>query len=229
MCRMVGLVAAYPIRVVDLLRDAPRSLRQLSNEHADGWGVAIEAGGAAGWQIHRSIACAARCPRFDAVVEGVEARVLIAHVRNKTVGEASLANTHPFQRGRFVFAHNGTVRADALVARSSAARLAEIEGGTDSERLLAFLLTRIDEAGEVGRGVAAAVRELHAIAELGAASFLLSDGGKLYAHRFGRTLFVLDRGDATLVASEPLTGEPWREIAEGGLVVIDERQLAIAA
>src|SRR5580704_9705367 len=123
MCRMFGLLAARPVRVAELLRDAPRSLRQLSLEHADGWGLAIETNG---WQVHRDTACAARCPGFDAVVEGVETRLAVAHVRKRTVGETSLANTHPFRRGRFVFAHNGTVNAATLAARSSPARLAEI-------------------------------------------------------------------------------------------------------
>jgi glutamine amidotransferase len=223
---MFGLHAAEPVGVAELLRDAPRSLRQLSTEHSDGWGVAIRHDA---WTVHRSTACAALCPQFDAVVGTLQTRLLIAHVRKKTVGPTSLANTHPFRRGDFVFAHNGTVAVAPLAARSSTARLAEIEGATDSESLFAFILTHIDEAGDVERGVAAAVRELHAIRDLGAASFLLSCGTRLYAHRLGRTLFTLARGTTTLVASEPLSAEPWVEIPERGLVAIDREPHAIAA
>jgi predicted glutamine amidotransferase len=224
MCRMFGLHAAQPVRVAELLRDAPRSLRQLSLEHADGWGVAIEM---QGWSVHRSTDCAARCSRFDAVVESLQARLMIAHVRKKTVGETALVNTHPFRRGRFVFAHNGTVSTTAL--RSSDTRLAEIEGTTDSERLFAFLLTHIDEARDIELGVAAATRELRAMPALGPASFLLSCGERLFAYRLGRALFTMVRDGATFVASEPLTGEAWREIPDGGLVVIDEQRHALAA
>src|SRR5512135_1257477 len=104
MCRMFGMVAARPVPVRELLRDAPRGLRALSLEHADGWGVAVHGGG--GWLVHRGTSCAARCERYDQVSASVEARLVIAHVRKRTVGEVSLANTHPFQRDRLVFAHN---------------------------------------------------------------------------------------------------------------------------
>jgi glutamine amidotransferase len=223
---MFGLLAAQPVKVAELLRDAPRSLRQLSLEHADGWGVAIEMDG---WRVHRSTTCAARCPRFDGIVDSVETRLIVAHVRKRTVGETSLANTHPFHRGRFVFAHNGTVCAATLAARTSVARLAEIEGGTDSERLFAFLLTQIDVAGDIERGVVAATRELCAMPVLGPASFLMSCGEQLFAFRLGRALFTLARDGATFVASEPLTDEAWREIPEGGVITIGERRHAIAA
>lgn len=231
MCRMFGLVAARPVPARELLRDAPRSLRTLSNEHPDGWGVALRTPD--DWIVHRSTECAARCARYDELVDQVATRLLVAHVRQKTVGDAKLANTHPFRRGAFVFAHNGTVRAvGELVARSSPARLAEIEGDTDSERLLAFILSRVDAAGDVERGVVAAVAELHAVhavTDVGSATFLLSCGERLYAHRFGRSLFTVVRHGAqearrtaaAIVASERLTDEAWLELPERALVAID--------
>lgn len=221
MCRMFGMVAAEPVSACELLRDAPRGMRALSHEHADGWGIAVHAHG--GWLVHRSTNCAARCARFDEVAHSVHARVVIAHVRKKTVGETTLANTHPFQRGRLVFAHNGTVRdVGALVARSSPERLAEIEGDTDSERLFAFVLTFVDALGDVGRGVAAAVRALDALGDVGTASFMLSCGSRLYAHRLGRTLYTLARGDVAMIASEPLTDEAWCEVPERALIVLGD-------
>lgn len=225
---MFGLFAARPVSARQLLRDAPRSLRELSQEHQDGWGIATRTSD--DWRVHRSISCAARCTEFGELVEHVATRLLIAHVRRKTVGATSLANTHPFQRGSFVFAHNGTVtNTAALATRTSAARLAEIAGDTDSERLFAFVLTRIDEASEIELGITTAVRELHAIAELGSATFLLSCGRALYAHRFGRPLCVLERHrghearrtEAIAIASEPLTSETWIDLAEGSLVAVD--------
>lgn len=146
---------------------------------------------------------------------------MIAHVRKKTVGETSLVNTHPFQRGEIVFAHNGTVTAvNALVARSSRAQLAQIAGDTDSERLFAFVMTFVESHG-IERGVAAAVRALHSLGEVGTASFLLSDGVRLYAHRLGRSLYTLAREGVALVASEQLTDEPWVEVPERTLIVLD--------
>ena len=225
---MFGLLAAQPVRARRLLRDAPRSLWTLAGEHRDGWGVAI--GEPGGWVVHRDTACARASAEFDAVVDSACARVVVAHVRQKTVGPISLANTHPFRRGRLVFAHNGTVTAlAALTDATSAARAAEVAGDTDSERLFAFVATQIDRAGDVERGVRAAVDALHAGGELGSLNFLLACGRQIYAHRLGRALFVLvrhgavdDRRAGTLVvASEPLTDEAWRELPERSLHVLD--------
>jgi glutamine amidotransferase len=216
---MFGLAAARPVALRDLLCEAPRSLRALSHEHRDGWGVAIRAGD--GWRVERDTATAAMCTRYLELAS-FDATLAIAHVRNKTVGDISLANTHPFCRDGFVFAHNGTVRdLAAVVARAAPERLAAIEGDTDSERLFAFVLTHIDEAGDISRGVAAAVRALHAISDVGSVNFLLSCGARLYAHRLGRSLYTLRRDDVSIVASEPLTDEPWLELAERQLVIFD--------
>src|SRR3954468_18746111 len=125
MCRMFGMVATRAISPRELLHDAPRSLRALSQEHCDGWGIAIHADD---WQLHRSTDCAARCDAYRAIAD-IEARAVIAHVRKRTVGELSIANTHPFRRGDLVFAHNGTIAPIAeLIARTSPARLAEVVG-----------------------------------------------------------------------------------------------------
>ena len=219
---MLGIVSAQPIAPRLLLRDAPRSLQALSEVHKDGWGVALRSGD--DWIVHRSTACAARCAQWGGLVDKVETQLLVAHIRQRTVGEVSLANTHPFRRGAFVFAHNGTVKA-ALPA--SAARAAEIEGATDSERLFAFVLTHVDAAGDVRRGVLAAVRALGD--DIGSASFLISDGARLFAHRLGRTLYTLARPHATIVASEQLTDEPWVEVPERALVEITSAQASVLA
>src|SRR5688500_1353863 len=122
MCRMLGLVAARPASARDLLHDAPSSLRVLSHEHADGWGAAFRIDG--DWRIERSTSCAARCTTYERLA-AIEARVVVAHIRKATVGDLALANTHPFRRGDFVFAHNGTVHAiDVIASRTSREQLA---------------------------------------------------------------------------------------------------------
>jgi len=101
--------------------------------------------------------------------------------------------------------------------------------------------------------ISRALRDLHARPKLGACNFLLSNGRTLYAHRSGRTLFLLERrpGDAVrierassetgavvetawsparqavLIASERITDEPWREVAEGALLRVDRLPLPV--
>lgn len=257
MCRLLGIVASESTEFRILLREAPRSLAALSEVHRDGWGLAIYDDDA--WKLHKGIDCAKKDDRFHALAVGSRGALMIAHIRQKTVGATSLQNTHPFQRGRWIFAHNGTVKdIDYLRARTSSARLAEIAGETDSELLFAFFLTRLDDAKLTEREAAAgtdeviagSARELRAREGFGAFNFLLSDGQTTYAHRFGRSLFVLERGpndavrrqrqsaDGTVVetpwsarrhaffvASERLTDEPWEEVDEGTLMRVDRRPL----
>lgn len=221
MCRMVGVVAERPVAMRALLRDGLRNLSALSVEHPDGWGVATKHGD--GWRIDKGTGCAAECGRYRATAERIEATLAIAHVRKKTVGGTSLVNTHPFRRGPFVLAHNGTIdEAGALRGATDPAHVATVAGQTDSEQLLAFLTTRIERAGEVVAGLLDGIRMLGQLGGRAAATFLFSDGERLFAYRQGRSLYALarDRGSRTravAIASEPLTGEDWRELPERGL------------
>lgn len=201
MCRLLGIVANERTHFRLCLHEAPRSLAKLSQEHPHGWGVAIYSPGQ-GWSVQKRTDSAHLDDQFHDMAAESYGDVLIAHVRKRTMGPISLRNTHPFQRGRWVFAHNGTLRdLDFLSARTSPQRRAEIEGDTDSERLFAFLLTALDEAGAADApaspvtdaALLGAVRAVRARPGLGASNFLLSDGDTCYVHRAGRTLFLLER------------------------------------
>jgi predicted glutamine amidotransferase len=225
MCRMFGMAARTALSLDEWLLDGPRSLRTLSAEHADGWGIAVHAGD---WRLERDTACAARSQRFDAVARQA-GRIAIAHVRKATVGALRLANTHPFRRGDHVLAHNGTITAVTTLLARTAPEHRCFDGDTDSERLFAFVRTHVDEAGDAERGVTAAVGTLRTIGELGSANFLFATPTQLFAYRAGRSLWTLVRADATLIASEPVTDEPWREVAEGALVIADAFGIAALA
>ncbi len=221
MCRMVGVVAERPLKLRAVLLDGARSLRGLSPEHPDGWGVAARVGES--WKVEKGLACAARCDRHTETVSTLETSLAIAHVRKATVGSIGWDNTHPFVRGDFVLAHNGTVRDLApLTARTAPEHTAAVRGDTDSERVFAFVLTCIDDTGDFGRGMRAAVRLLGEL-EKSSVTLLVSDGASLFAYRRGRSLYALARGrgarvPAAFFASEPVTDEPWLEVPEGALV-----------
>lgn len=264
MCRLVGILASEVTQFGLCLTGAPRSLASLSREHPDGWGIAsFDASGApaprarASWRIDKGTKRAHADERFHQIAARSAGHALVAHIRQKTVGTTRLENTHPFERDGWIFAHNGTVTdVEALRRSASAQRLAEVTGDTDSEVLFAHFLTKLDEAGltyETGEDarraatsvVAEAARRLRE-AKIGAFNFLLSDGLTCFAHRFGRSLFLLERSPAdpvrerrevtagatlvtkwsqrrhaVLIASERLTDEPWTEIPDGALLRVD--------
>jgi predicted glutamine amidotransferase len=255
MCRLLGIAASEPTEFRIVLREAPRSLAALSREHPDGWGIAVFDACAGRWQVDRGVVCAGDDERFHRLAIGTRGELLVSHIRQKTIGDTSLVNTHPFVRGRWIFAHNGTVKdVDWLRANASSERLAEIAGETDSELLFAWMLTRLDEAGVTGcpagpetdRALGALARAGRERPNFGAFNFLLSDGATTYAHRFGRSMFLLERHPedvvvssrtsrdgtvlqtpwsprrtAVFVASERITDEPWQIIDDGTLLRIE--------
>ena len=251
MCRLLGIVASEPAEFGLVLTEAPRCLATLSREHRDGWGIAIHDAdakqtlGEDPWRLHRGTAPAVDDHRFHALAAQSRGHMLVAHVRQKTVGPTRLENTHPFVREGWVFAHNGTIQnQDAVRAGCSGRRLREITGDTDSELFFAYVLTRLDERGLARLGDERSREAAHDVVgeltsdlrsqRVGAFNFLLSDGQTTFAHRFGRSLFVLQRGggasittkraprrEAVFIASERITEEPWREVADGTLLRIE--------
>lgn len=260
MCRLLGIVASELTEFGLVLTEAPRCLATLSTDHPDGWGVAIHDARdpqRGGWDLHKGIEPAGRDTRFREVAGRSRGHAIVAHIRQKTVGPTRLENTHPFVSDGWVFAHNGTIKEqDAVRIRCSARRLGEITGDTDSELFFAYVLTRLDERDlirlddEGKRAAATGVlhelsAELRAL-NIGAFNFLLSDGETTFAHRYGRSLFVLERGpadpvrerrslvpgteimtkwtqrrQAVFIASERITDEPWTEIPDGTFLRID--------
>jgi len=261
MCRLIGIVASELTEFGLVLTGAPRCLATLSREHPDGWGLAFHdaaaAPGTAPWLVHKGVERAGDDHRFLDLATRARGHVLVAHIRQKTVGPTRLENSHPFVRDGWVFAHNGTVQAiDALRDGTSDQRRDEVVGETDSERLFAYLLTQLDVHGLTSLRDAAAREAATTLLEeitarlresrIGAFNFLLSDGETTFAHRCGRSLYVLERGpenppresrelapgaqiltrwtprrQAVFIASERITDEPWIEIADGTLVRVD--------
>jgi predicted glutamine amidotransferase len=266
MCRLLGIATSDETDFRIVLREAPRCLAKLSSEHRDGWGIAVHAtsdsGGARandGWVLEKSTAMAGDDDRFHALAMNARGHVLVAHIRQKTVGPTALTNTHPFAAQGWVFAHNGTVRdKPALDARISSVHTTHIEGDTDSERLFRVILSRFDAAGvtvqsptpSVEQALLVLTAELRAVPDIGSFNFIISDGRRVFAHRFGRSLYVLVRGPgdavrhvreaqdgtvvvtpwterkrAVLIASEALTDEPWEEVPDGSLLSTSRDEL----
>ena len=167
--------------------------------HADGWGLALYEGLRARAFLEPTAAARSALARY--VRENpIKTLLAIAHVRKKTRGNASLANTHPFVRelwGRhFVFAHNGTVRG---VRRHALGRFHPI-GSTDSEYAFCVMLHRLERAfprypcagGAAQRELWSAVADIGGrIGRGGTFNFLLGDGRHLFARCATKLCFLV--------------------------------------
>jgi len=219
MCRLYGFRATEPTKVECTLVYAQNALLIQSKadrrglSHPDGWGIAYFAGDTPSTERRASAAHAD--VTFSTTAERVHARTVIAHIRRATVGANAIANTHPFQCGRWVFAHNGTVTGfDRLGRELAAETLPPLQrhrhGTTDSEQAFYWLLTRMTRAGIPPDAAAADEDALVAvmagsITELARRceqaepdeetrlNFLLTDGRILLAARWGNTLHWVER------------------------------------
>ncbi|MEO0325180.1 MAG: class II glutamine amidotransferase, partial [Myxococcota bacterium] len=151
------------------------------------------------------------------------------HVRKATQGPKTVLNCHPFQYGRWVFAHNGDrPRFHQAYRRPLVAAIAPrlrpfILGETDSEVLFFLFLTHLEQRGRLSKAFAAGdamdamedtlafVRAQLALEE-GEEAFLTciaTDGATMVAHQGGKELYwsshktrCADRGSCPSLSAE---------------------------
>ncbi len=244
MCRLFGQRADRHFDLSEPLCSAENALRTQSHRHPHGWGVAWYDGPTP--RVRRGLIPAHADGAFVRAALAARSSIVIAHVRDASIGPVRRENTHPFASGRWLFAHNGTVARFRRSARVRAAIEAEIDprlratirGDTDSERCFQLFLTllaarvptlRRPDLAALRAALADTVELVTRIADPGAPhpsslNVLVSDGRLLAACRHGRTLHVAPRargGHLFAVASEPIGPGPWREVPEGGFVGVD--------
>ena len=180
--------------------------------HADGWGLALYEGRAVRTFLEPAAASGSKLAAYVRS-HPIKTLLAIAHVRKRTRGPISLANTHPFVRelwGRhFTFAHNGTVRA---VKRHPLTRFHPI-GTTDSEHAFCVILNRLDRSFPKGypadrmklyRAVARIGKELGAS---GTFNFLLGDGEQMFARCATKLSYIVRKApfNKATLADDDLT------------------------
>lgn len=213
MCRLFGFRSVIPSQVHNSLVSAENALMVQSEEHPDGWGVVYYLGGAP--HIIKAVSAAVSDSLFQHVSGVVSSETVIAHIRKATQGSKTIINTHPFQYGSWVFAHNGNVKGFEEKKEEVRSKIAPvlrrfILGETDSESIFYLILTHIARRIELHRTgcsvdvVADSVRD--AIAELVEIcgpyshndagpntdtylSFILTNGTTMLAHHGGKDLF----------------------------------------
>ena len=146
MCRLFGFRSVLVSKVHSSLVSAENALVQQSNRHPDGWGVAYYVSGAP--HIIRSVQTAVHDQLFARVSGIVSSQTVVAHLRKATQGGMSVLETHPFQFGSWVFAHNGNItdfpkHRQVLLSAVDDHLRPFILGETDSELIFFLLLTAL--------------------------------------------------------------------------------------
>ncbi len=180
MCRFVGYVG-NKILLADLLSRPANSLIRQSYKskerseplNGDGFGI--------GWYtpelsddpcVFTAVTPAWSNRNLLNLADGIETPCFFAHIRAASPGmRVSEANCHPFQHGRFLWMHNGTVEGFNAIKRRLRRSLPDdiyhsIQGTTDSEHAFAVFLNllggkpEMPTAAELGRGLVQTIWQL---------------------------------------------------------------------
>lgn len=148
MCRLFGFKSIINSQVHSSLVSADNTLHDLSQKHPDGWGVAYYLEKTP--HLIKSIDCAMEDQIFQKVSGVVSSQTVVAHIRKATQGNHTILNSHPFQYGKWIFAHNGNIKSFTSV-KDNLLQLVEkdlkryILGSTDSEILFFIILTELQK------------------------------------------------------------------------------------
>jgi predicted glutamine amidotransferase len=211
MCRIFGFRSVLNSGVHSSLLSAENALANQSRRHPDGWGLAYYIDEAP--HLVKSTDTAETDRLFHRLSAIVRSETVLAHVRKATQGDLTITNTHPFQFGRWTFAHNGNVcdfddKKNLISDMISAPYRQWPLGQTDSELIFHFFLDRMRQEKLLHQPhiptlikvLTQAIYDIIAIIgpvheqDLGSASenylsFILTDGKTLIALQGGLTMF----------------------------------------
>jgi predicted glutamine amidotransferase len=206
MCRLFGFRSVIPSQVHRSLLAAENALGTQSNQHPDGWGVAFYVDGSP--HVTRNPITAMGDQLFHRLSGVVSSQTVVAHVRKATRGDNTVLNCHPFQYGRWVFAHNGDVpdferHRAALVAEVAPELRRFILGETDSEVVFFVILTAMLAEGPLmlPRSAAEVAQAVHRATSVvrdrcdspamaASLTVLLTNGETLVASQGGKELYL---------------------------------------
>jgi predicted glutamine amidotransferase len=213
MCRLFGFKSIINSQVHSSLIHAENALGQQSVRHPNGWGVAYYRD-----QVPHIIKSAQKAfddHIFHQVSGVVSAQTVLAHIRNATQGGHTILNSHPFQIGKWTFAHNGNIKnfeqhkpeLDKLIAPEIRPY---IIGETDSEMLFGILMSKIRQvhkddlmlmADQIIKTIKHCIQDIVSI--IGPLSnheestpkenyltFVLTNGEMMFAHQGGQPLYL---------------------------------------
>jgi predicted glutamine amidotransferase len=247
-CRLFGMSAGgRRARATFWLLGAPDSLAEQSHREPDGTGL--------GWFDERGVPHVRKQPiaaygdtEFGREAREVSSSTFVAHIRFASMGALEPRNTHPFEQGGRLFAHNGVIEGLSTLEAHLGDALATVQGDTDSERLFALITREIaTHGGDVSAGIATACRWVAANLPLLAINLVLATERGLWALRYPQTheLHILEREPGAalehssslgsrvhsehgtsrplvVVASERMDDDPrWRALESGELVHVD--------
>jgi predicted glutamine amidotransferase len=182
-CRLLGYCSRGDASLEDLIgADGLGAFAGLCALHGDGWGMAWYEGSEP--VIRKSPLRADSEPEFGKLAREPLGDLGLVHLRWATPGlGVNERNSHPFQYGQYVLAHNGAIHPqDRLPEMLPPASERELGGGTDSERYFLLIMSRLAaHGGDMVAAIADAAADIDRRFEPNSLNAIVLSPDKLYA------------------------------------------------
>ncbi|MDO5783755.1 MAG: class II glutamine amidotransferase [Eubacteriales bacterium] len=216
MCELFGFSSQKKENITGYLEE----FYSHSVQHPHGWGLVTFEGDQA--FIEKQPVQATKSEYLKArLLDSVEAENAFGHIRYATIGHVDYDNCHPYTKKdangrRWTLVHNGTIFCypplDMFINIQ--------QGNTDSERILLYLVSLIDQTEqEAGRRLSAEERfrvidtAVVDMAPDNKLNLMLFDGEQMYVHtNYKDSLYLLEKEGSTMFATVPLSEERWEPV-----------------
>ena len=223
MCELFGVTANRQVRINELLK----LFFGHSNEHKNGCGLAFFDHNT--YSIEKEPIRASDSLYLKNRLTGrIETSRCMAHIRKATVGDICFNNTHPFSKrdesGRmWVLVHNGTIFESPILN----AYQFEQEGTTDSERILLYLVDKVNKhylqelnSFDVNERIKLVESVITKLAPENKINLMIYDGDYFYVHKNEPgTLYKSERPGSVIFSTHALQPEGWEEVPQNQLLV----------
>ncbi len=226
MCEIFGA----SLRKNQILNDYLKSFYSHCDAHPNGWGLAVLDGNASFVEKEPMRADSSKYLRARLSVP-VNEKAVLAHIRYATIGNVEYRNCHPFTGKdatgrRWTLVHNGTIFDCPPVN----AMMAHQTGDTDSERVLLYILSRMN-AKTVGTNVRLRFLDeaVATMAKGNKLNLLFYDGEFMYAHtNLPGTLHYKELPEGVIFSTQALENEGWQVLPQTRLLAFKDGQLVYA-
>lgn len=229
MCELFGVNSSEKIQLNEMLRE----FFSHGVEHPHGWGMAFFYGNAVSLEKEPEASFKSAYLKQRLRVK-IEADKMMAHIRLATRGTMDYENTHPFimrdNSGRtWTLEHNGTIfECEALHHFINTQ-----QGQTDSERILCYIVSRINREQERWERPLLAKERFQLLNQIiceitleNKVNLLVYDGELLYVHtNYKDSLFQCRKGKAMLFSTQPLDCDTWENVPMNTLLAYQNGKL----
>lgn len=229
MCELFGISSPKKLLLNDMLWE----FFSHSVEHPHGWGMAFFYGNAVSLEKQPENAYKSRYLK-QRLRAKIETDRMIAHIRRATRGGMEYEDTHPFVLRdncdrAWTFAHNGTV----FECEKLNSFVHVQQGRTDSERIIYYIISKINAAQEKKGGSLPQEERFRLIDEIiceispeNKVNFILDDGELFYVHtNYKDSLFCCRKETAALFSTRPLDRDKWENLPMNTLLAYQNGRL----